>query len=572
MSHTKKIINKEKRLITASLPYINNLPHLGHIVGSHLPADIFARFCRMKGYETLFIGGTDENGSASEIAADNLGVDIDIFSKKLHEEHKRIYEWFAISYDNFSRTSSKIHHRTVRDFFKEIYKYGFIKEGKIKVFYSIEEQRFLPDRYVKGVCGKCGYEDANGDQCEKCATLLDAEQLLNPKSSISGGPVELRETSHLFFKLNELSKELEKWLNDRKDWKPNVVNLAFGWLREGLKERCITRDLRHGVKVPLEKFKDKVFYVWFDAPIGYISFTKEIYPIKWRRFWNDKDAKIFHFLGKDNIPFHTIFWPAMLIANKKFNLPYRVEGMEYLNYEGSKFSKSKNRGVFCGKLPETDINPDIMRAYLTFTIPELGDREFSWLDFQNKLNSEVIAKFGNFINRTLTFTHDKLGSNIEKPLENELTESDKELIRITREKIEKIDYYLENIQLKNAFVEIISLSVEGNKYFENNKPWDVIKQDNNRTKHILYLCADLCRILAILSYPYLPNTSQKIYEQLNLKNNIEKNGWDFIFSKSIPRKHNINKPFLLLNKITDEYLDKIKEDVSEIKSLEELFN
>lgn len=572
MSHTKKIINKEKRLITAALPYINNLPHLGHIVGSHLPADIFARFCRMKGHETLFIGGTDENGSASEIAADNLGIDIDIFSKKLHEEHKKIYEWFAISYDNFSRTSSKIHHRTVKDFFKEIYKHGFIKEGKIKVFYSIKEQRFLPDRYVKGVCAKCGYEDANGDQCEKCATLLDAEQLLNPKSSISGGPVELREADHLFFKLNELSEELKKWLNEKNNWKLNVVNLAKGWLKEGLKERCITRDLRHGVKVPLNRFKDKVFYVWFDAPIGYISFTKEARPTKWKKFWENKDAKIFHFLGKDNIPFHTIFWPAMLMANKKFNLPYRVEGMEYLNYEGGKFSKSKNRGVFCGKFPETDINPDIMRAYLTFIIPESGDREFSWLDFQNKLNSEVIAKYGNFINRTLTFAYEKLGGNIEKPSESELTEGDRELIKIMHKKVERIDYYLENVQLKNAFVEIISLSVEGNKYFESNKPWNIIKQDINRTKHILYLCADLCRILAILAYPYLPNTSRKIYEQLNLKNSIGENSWDFIFSESMPRKHTINKPFLLLNKITDEYLDEIKKNVSEIKLLEKLFH
>src|SRR3989344_4306196 len=276
---------KERRLITAALPYINNVPHLGHIIGSHLPADIFARYCRAKGYETIFIGGTDENGSASEIAAMQVGVGIKEFSDRLFQEHKKIYEWFNISYDNFSRTSNPIHHKTTKDFFKKVFKNGFIRIGKMKVFYSQKDNMFLPDRYVKGICPRCGYEEANGDQCEKCTTLIDASSLINPKSTISGEKVELRETEHLFFRLDKMSKELEEWLNSKKYWRSQVTSLALGWIKEGLKERCITRDLKHGVKVPLNEFKDKVFYVWFDAPIGYISITKEASPEGWEKFW-----------------------------------------------------------------------------------------------------------------------------------------------------------------------------------------------------------------------------------------------------------------------------------------------
>ena len=435
----KDIGMKERRLVTAALPYINNVPHLGHIVGSHLPADIFARYCRAKGYETLFVGGTDENGSTSEIAAEEIGVDIDIFCDKLYKEHKKVYDWFNISYDNFSRTTHPLHHKITQEFFEKIYENGFVKEGKLKVFYSPEEKRFLPDRYVKGTCSKCGYEDANADQCEKCTSVLDATQLTNPKSTITGNPVEVREATHLFLRLDQLSGKLEKWLKEKKNWRSQVTSLALGWIKEGLKERCITRDLRHGVKVPLKGFEDKVFYVWFDAPIGYISSTKEVSPKNWGKFWKDKDTKIYHFLGKDNIPFHTIFWPGMLIANGEFNLPHYVEGLQYLNYEGGKFSKSKKKGVFCEKLPETDINPDIMRAYLTFIMPESGDTEFKWKDFQRRINSEMIGNYGNFVNRTLSFIYNKLDRKIERPSEQELTKSDKGLIDTMRKKVKKIE-------------------------------------------------------------------------------------------------------------------------------------
>lgn len=563
---------KERRLVTAALPYINNVPHLGHIVGSHLPADIFARYCRSKGYETLFVGGTDENGSTSEIAAEEIGVNINEFCTKLHKEHKKIYDWFNISYDNFSRTTKPIHHRTTQEFFKKLHENGFIVKGKMKVFYSPNERRFLADRYVKGTCPKCGYEDANADQCEKCTSVLDPIQLKNPKSAITSAPLQIREAEHLFLRLDKLSEKLEKWLKDKKNWRPQVTSLALGWIKGGLKERCITRDLEHGIKVPLKGFEDKVFYVWFDAPIGYISSTKEADPKKWERFWRDKDTKIYYFLGKDNIPFHTIFWPGMLIGHGEFNLPYYVEGLQYLNYEGGKFSKSKKRGVFCEKLPETDIDPDFMRAYLTFIIPESGDTEFTWRDFQRRINSDIIGTYGNFVNRTLSFIYDKFDGKIIKPSENEFTEFDKCLVETIKEKTLKIEDYFERVQLRSAFLEILSLASYGNKYFNDSEPWNTIKKDAKRTNCTLYLCANLCKTLAILTQPYFPNTAQRIWEQLNLEGKVMKVGlWDLASRIDLPNNHFINKPYILFNRLNNDYLEEFKKKVSDTQQLAELF-
>ncbi len=397
----------EKRLITAALPYVNNIPHLGHIVGSHLPGDIFARFCRLKGYDILYIGGTDEHGTPSLLEAKKQNIPLNKFCTRIYKEHVKIYKWFNISYDNFSRTSKPIHHKLTQEFFKEVHKNGYISEGTIKQFYSEKDKMFLPDRYVTGTCKFCKYEHARGDQCEKCGKVLDTNTLLNPKSTLSGTKPIIKESKHLFLKTDKLSPKLNSWLKKQTHWRHQVLNLALSWIKEGLKERCITRDLENGVKVPLEGYEDKVFYVWFDAPIGYISSTKE-HTEKWESYWKDKDSKIYHFIGKDNIPFHSIFWPASLIANKEYNLPHNVVGLQYLNYEGGKFSKTHKRGVFCENIPKTGINPDILRAYLTFVIPETDDTEFKWSDFESRVNADLIGNFGNFINRTLTFIDSKL--------------------------------------------------------------------------------------------------------------------------------------------------------------------
>ncbi len=560
---------REKRLITAALPYINNIPHLGHIVGSHLPADIFTRFCRSRGYETLFVGGTDEHGSTTEIAASQCGVDVKTFGDKIYKEHKKIYDWFCISYDNFSRTTKPVHYDTTQEFFKKIEENGYIKESTMKVFYSPKENRFLPDRYIIGTCPKCGYERANGDQCEKCTAVLDSLQLVHPKSLISGDSLEIKDSKHLFLRLDKISKDLEKWIKKQKMWRSQVSSLAMGWIKEGLKERCITRDLKHGVPVPFKGYEDKVFYVWFDAPIGYVSATREISPDD--SFWTGK-SKIYHFLGKDNIPFHTIFWPAILLARGGINLPYNVIGLQYLNYEGGKFSKSQKRGVFCEKLPQSGIDVDLMRAYLTFVIPETGDTEFKWDDFQKRVNADIIGNYGNLVNRTINFISKRLEGEIIKPKDSELTNLDKELYELIKEKSEKITELLENSRLREAFFEMLLLSNAGNKYFDDTKPWEMIQKDVDKIKQILYNCANLCRSLAILSSPFLPNTAQKIWEQLNLDGKVDEAGiWDSASEILIESGHKVNEPEILFEKISEESLEKFKKIASDTTDVSELF-
>ncbi len=561
----------ETRLVTAALPYINNVPHLGHIVGSHLPADIFARFCRTKGYDTLFIGGTDEHGSTSEIAASEVGADFETFGVKLHEEHKKIYDWFNISYDVFSRTPSKTHISTTQDFFKKINTNGFITSGKMKVFYSPKEDRYLPDRYIRGTCPRCGYEDATGDQCENCTAVLDPTQLINPRSSISGEKIEIREREHLFLRLDKLSPQLESWIKSQTTWRPQVTSLALSWIKEGLKERCITRDLKHGVPVPLPGFEDKVFYVWFDAPIGYLSFTKEAAPKRWQKFWQDDSSKIYHFLGKDNIPFHTIFWPGMLLAHGNINLPHQVIGLQYLNYEGGKFSKSQKRGVFCEKLPETGLDSDVMRAYLTFLIPETADSEFRWDDFQRRVNTEIIGNLGNFVNRTLHLVKQKNNQIVSKPKETELEQIDREILVSVETKVKKATELLEQAKLREAFSEILSLSADGNKYLSDTKPWS--SEDSVRTNTVLYHGAAICRSLAILISPYLPTTSKRIWNQLALSGKADAAGnWDSAAELDLQENHRIGEPEVLFGRLTSEEVKRIKNTTSQTTEIKELFN
>ncbi len=562
-------LTKERRLITAALPYVNNIPHLGHIVGSHLPADIFARYCRLKGYETLFIGGTDENGTPALLEAKKLGIPVEKFCTVIHNIHKDIYKWFNISYDNFSRTSKKIHADTTQEFFKEIYKNKYITEGIIKQFYDDKEKMFLPDRYVTGTCKYCNYEHARGDQCENCGRVLDTFTLLNPKSAVSASKPIIKESKHLFLRYDKLAKELELWLTKQKHWRHQVKNLALGWLKEGLKERCITRDLKNGIPVPLEGFEDKVFYVWFDAPIGYISATKE-HTKSWEKYWKDTAAKTYYFVGKDNIPFHTLFFPGSLLANGNYNLPYNVVGLQYLTYEGGKFSKTHKRGVFCDNLQATGINPDVLRVYLTFLIPETDDTEFKWNEFESRINSDLIGNFGNFFNRTLTFVHNKLDNLVTAP--KEYTKEDKELIKQIETKVDKIEELFEKVELRQAFQEILALSDVGNKYFNDQQPWDVVKTDKKRAQEILYLCLNLARTLAIVSSPYIPASSCKIFNFLNLKEDTTKESlWDTAKEIKLSKSHKIKKPEVLFEKITPEFITEFKKKVAESTNLKDLF-
>ncbi|MDI6738187.1 MAG: methionine--tRNA ligase [Nanoarchaeota archaeon] len=543
---------KERRLITSALPYTNNVPHLGNIVGSHLPADIFARYCRLRGFQTIFIGGTDEHGTASEIAAQKYGITPRELCDFYYKIHKDIYDWFQISYDNFSRTSKPIHYKTTQDFIARIQKNGFIIQKTISLPFCNECKRQLSDRYIEGTCPNCGYDKARGDQCESCGSMLDPEKLKNPKCAVcNSSNIEFKEKTHLFLDLEKLSPKLEKWIKQSK-WREQVKSLALGWINEGLKPRCITRNLKWGVPVQFKGFEDLVYYVWVDAPIGYISSTKEWSKTKWKLFWQ-KPAKIYHFVGKDNIPFHTIFFPGMLMANKTFSLPYNVVGLQYLNYEGGKFSKSQNRGVFCENLASTGLSPDYWRYYSTYLIPETKDTEFYWKDFQDKINNELVGNLGNFVNRSLTFIVSKYNGKVPKAV---LTKADKTFLKSVEKQIECVKVAFEKVELRSALEETMRLSAMANKYFQDNEPW----KDVEKSKNALYVCANLSRMIALLIQPFLPDTSMKILKMLNAKDK----DWKKISKLEIKPCQKLNKIELLFHKLEDKELEELKTKTSKV--------
>jgi methionyl-tRNA synthetase len=503
---------KGRVLVLCALPYTNAVPHVGNLVGSHLPADIFARYCRLKGVETLFVGATDENGTPTEVAALELKLTPKEVTDTLYKVHKDIYSWFEISYDNFSRTSTSTHHRTTQEFFLKIYRKGFVSEGVQHLPYCENDKIFLPDRYVVGKCPVCGYEFARGDQCERCSTLLDPIQLIEPRCKIDGSIPVFRDSEQLFLELGKVQDRLERWITTRKIWRSQVKALALGWIKEGLKKRSITRDLRWGVPVPLEGFKDKVFYVWFDAPIGYISATKEWAeargrPNAWKKFWIQKDCRIYNFLGKDNIPFHTIFWPGMLFAHGGIDLPYDVVGLQFCNYEGDKISKSRNWGIFCENVPEVGLEPDIWRYYLVQIIPESRDTEFKWEEFKSKVNNELVANIGNFIHRTSTFAWNNFGGDVSM---HTRSREERELLVRAKKLADEAGELLGQVKFRDAMTKILAISDLGNEYFQRSQPWKVIKDDRGACEQTIHTCLSMCEMIAILLLPFLPASSNKI--------------------------------------------------------------
>jgi methionyl-tRNA synthetase len=550
---------KRRVLVLCALPYTNAVPHVGNIVGSHLPADIFARYCRLKGFETLLIGGADENGTPTEVAALELKVTTRRLTDVFYAVHKRIYDWFEISYDNFSRTSLPVHHRTTQDFFLEIYGKGYVTPGILRLPYCENDKLFLADRYIQGTCPVCGYEFARGDQCENCATLLEPSQLINPKCKIDGSTPVFRDSENLFLELGKLEGSLGTWIEGQTQWRRQVTSLALAWIKEGLKKRSITRDLKWGVPVPLKGYENKIFYVWFDAPIGYISSTKEWAersgdPEGWKPFWLDPSTTVYNFLGKDNIPFHTIFWPGMLMAHGSLNLPYEVVGLQYCNYEGDKISKSRNWGIFCEKVVESGLDPDIWRYYLTYLIPETKDTEFKWEEFENRVNNELVANIGNFVHRTLTFTANFLGGVVE-PAEPGAEE--KELQEKVRSEVEKADEALGEVRIRDAMKNILQVATLGNEYFQRSQPWVLIKQDPERCRRVIYSCVGICRTLAVLLAPYLPSSSRKVYGFLGLP------GEPVWSDASLPLgKLNIAKPEVLFKKLEKTEIERIRSMVT----------
>ena len=557
-------------LITAALPYVNNVPHIGNIVGSHLPADIFARFCRLMGYETIFIGGSDEHGTPIEVTARKLGIPPKKLCDVFYKIHKDIYDWFNFSYDNFSRTSRDIHHEMTKKFFMKMYERGYIIEGYLNLPYCENDKMFLPDRYVYGKCPKCGYELARGDQCEKCGTLLNPEDLIDPKCSICNNKPVFKKVKHLFFDLRKLQKDLEEWIKSKENiWYDHVVNLSLSMIKHGLKPRCISRDLKWGVKIPLKGYEDKVFYVWFDAPIGYISSTVEYFKKigkenYWEKYWKDKDTRIYHFIGKDNIPFHTIFWPAMLMANGEYILPYFVVGLHYLNYEGDKISKTRQWGIFCENLPKSGLDSDIWRYYLTHLIPENSDTEWKWKEFKERINNELVANIGNFIYRVLSFIKRYFNGKIP---EYEIERSDEEFLNEIRLRVKEYIDLMHKVRIRDSLKKVLEISYLCNKYFQENEPWKLIEKNPKRAGTVIFICANLCFYLALLLHPFLPKSSEKICKILN--KNIK--GFEQINEFCLKPGDEIKEPEILFPKITDEMIENLKKTVTKPINFEDLF-
>jgi methionyl-tRNA synthetase len=504
----------ERRLITSALPYVNNIPHLGNLI-QVLSADVFARYCRLAGYQTLYVCGTDEYGTATETRALEEGVTPRQLCDRYHAIHTDIYRWFDISFDHFGRTSVPVHTEITQAIFTKLHENGYITERVLSQPYCEKDQRFLADRFVLGVCPHCGYPDARGDQCEQCGKLLDPSELVGARCSVCGTAPVVRETKHLFIDLMAILPKLRGWIESAAEkgfWARNAVQMTYAWMRDGLKERCITRDLKWGIPVPLDGYRDKVFYVWFDAPIGYISITAEYTP-EWKSWWYaPKDVKLFQFIGKDNIPFHTVIFPSSLLGTgEAWTTLYHMSSTEYLNYEGGKFSKSKGVGVFGTDARDTGIPADVWRFYVYYNRPEKSDALFTWKDFQEKVNAELIGNLGNLVNRTLAFVGRFYDGVVPDGAPDEPFWQD------VRRAEEEIRGLLEKVELREAFRKIFALSSIGNKKFQDGEPWKGVKENPPATASLIWNLTYLVRDLAILVSPYLPGTARRAAAMLGVE-------------------------------------------------------
>lgn len=511
-----------KILITSALPYVNGVPHLGHLVGCLLPSDVYARYMRMMGHEVLYVCGTDEHGTPSEVGAAKEGMDVADYCLKYHNRHKEAYDAFNLSFDYFGRTSSEQNREITYHIFEQLDKNGLIEEESIKQIFSIDDNRFLPDRYVTGTCPHCGYDKARGDQCENCTKVLDPTELINPRSTISGSTnLEVRETKHLFLNLPKLEKQLAEWVKSKEPFWPDVAySIVQKWLKEGLRPRCITRDLKWGFPVPKKGFEDKVFYVWFDAPIGYLGITKQWADEKpgernWKDWWLDaKDVYYVQFMGKDNVPFHSISFPATLLGTgENWTKVDYLKGMSYLTFEGGKFSKSEQRGVFAEDAVK-EFPADYWRYWLISNAPEASDSSFTFDLFAGVVNKDLNGVLGNFVSRVMKMTASKIGAEV--PAGGEMTEVEEKLIADLQEKADNYCKYMEGLEFKKAMNELRAIWVDGNNYISVTEPWTVIKTDPARAAAILRVCLNLIRIYALLSAPVMPETSAKILAKFGL--------------------------------------------------------
>ncbi len=558
-----KFMNQPKRYtVTAALPYTNGPIHIGHLAGVYVPADIYARYLRLMEHDVAFICGSDEHGVPITIKAKKEGVSPQDVVDKYHAIIKKSFEEFGVSFDNYSRTSAKIHHETASEFFKTLYEKGEFVEEITEQFYDEEANQFLADRFIVGTCPKCGYEEAYGDQCERCGTSHNATDLINPKSAITGNTPTLKQTKHWFLPLDKHETFLKDWIliGHKDDWKTNVLGQVKSWIDDGLRPRAVTRDLDWGIPVPLPDAEGKVLYVWFDAPIGYISSTKEWAKRlgkDWKSYWKDKDTKLIHFIGKDNIVFHCIIFPAMLKAEGSYIVPENVPANEFLNLEGNKLSTSKNWAVWLPEyLKDFPNQQDVLRYVLTANAPETKDNDFTWKDFQARNNSELVAIFGNFINRVVVLTNKYFDGIVPEPAK--FTKVDQETLSTLKTYPEIISTSLERFRFREAQQELMNLARLGNKYLADEEPWKTIKEDEERTKTIMFVALQIATSLAILSEPFLPFTSHKLKQILNLSSNAVENSWNEISVKEIllSSGHQIGKAELLFSKIEDDSIQK----------------
>lgn len=553
----------KRKMITAALPYANGPVHIGHLAGVYIPADVYARFQRNMGQEVAFICGSDEHGIPITIRAKKEGITPQDVVDKYHEIIKKSFADLGISFDEYSRTTSKKHYEVSQEFFLNLYNKGKFEEEISEQFFDEQAGEFLADRYIVGTCPKCSNENAYGDQCEKCGSTLSPTELINPKSMLSGNTPVLKETKNWYLPLNEYENFLNEWIikGHQDDWKPNVYGQVKSWLNDGLKPRAMTRDLNWGVPVPLPNAEGKVLYVWFDAPIGYISFTQEWAEKNgknWKDFWQNEETDLIHFIGKDNIVFHCIIFPSMMKAHGDYIMPKNVPAFEFLNLENDKISTSRNWAVWAHEYVEDfPDQQDALRYALLSSAPETKDNNFTWKDFQTKNNSELVGIFGNFINRVTVLTQKYYNGIVPQP--NEFKQVDKDLYHEMQQIPEKIGKNLDEFRFRDALTEMMNLARLGNKYLADEEPWKVIKDNPERVKTQMFCALQVAGALAYLCEPFLPFTSQKMKSGLNLG---DKNWYEVLNTPPIPTGHQINEMPLLFSKIEDDVIE------AQIKKLE----
>jgi methionyl-tRNA synthetase len=569
--------NFKRTLITTALPYANGPIHIGHLAGVYVPADIYARYLRLKNEDVLLIGGSDEHGVPITLKAKNEGITPQDVVDKFHKIIKKSFKDFGISFDVYSRTSARVHHETASEIFKKLYDTGKLVEKTSEQYYDEENQQFLADRYIIGTCPKCGFERAYGDQCESCGTSLSPTELIDPTSMISGNQPVLKETKHWYLPLNEYEPWLKEWiLEGHKEWKPNVYGQCKSWIDSGLQPRAVTRDLKWGVPVPLEEAEGKVLYVWFDAPIGYISATKELFNSSspsgkdekglWEKYWKDPETRLLHFIGKDNIVFHCIIFPTVLKAEGSYNLPENVPANEFLNLENDKISTSRNWAVWLHEyLEDFPGKEDVLKYVLTANAPETKDNDFTWKDFQNRNNNELVAVLGNFVNRALVLTQKYYAGKV--PENGELTAPDKNTLTSISTIKADVEKSLDTFRIREALKNAMELARLGNKYLADEEPWKKFKTDPERVKTIMNVSLQITANLTIVLEPFLPFSMDKLRGFLN----FEKLDWSNLGRTDLlAAGHQVNTPELLFEKIEDNVIEAQLQKLLDTKKANEI--